>query len=355
MLGRFPQLSAWMAGEVQPTLRQLEQFAKAVHVPFGYLLLAHQPDDELPIPHFRTGNNQPVRKASPNLRETIDTMQRRQSWMRERMMEQGRPKLEFVGSARLSESPERIAQRIRADLSLGPDWAQGKPNWTAALRALELSLEDQGFLVVINSVVGNNVHRKLDVDEFRGFVIVDAFAPLIFVNGSDAKAAQVFTLAHELAHVWLGVSAAFDLRNMQSAPDKSEQHCNRIAAEFLVPQAELRATWSAKAAKTQFQELARRFKVSEIVVARRALDLELISKDAFFRFYNAYLARLQNEDRGGGQFYPTQNVRIGKRFFSAVWEAVREGRLLYREAYHLTGLHGRSFETYAETISGTRR
>ncbi len=152
-----------------------------------------------------------------------------------------------------------------------------------------------GILVFVNGIVGNNTHLKLDVDEFRGFVLIDNFAPLVFVNGADAKSAQMFTLAHELAHVFVGSSAAFDLRNLESANEPTEQLCNQIAAEILVPENDARYISSNISKKEQiFQILARHFKVSELVAARRALDLNLISKPQFFDFYEAYLKREKN-------------------------------------------------------------
>ena len=138
-------------------------------------------------------------------------------------------------------------------------------------------------IVVVNGVVGNNTHRRLNVDEFRGFVLIDEYAPLIFINGADGKAAQMFTLAHELAHIWFGVSAAFDLQTLQPANNEVEVACNLVAAEFLVPEKELKNMWPTACKNPQrFQALARYFKVSEIVVARRALDLKMITREDYF-------------------------------------------------------------------------
>ena len=124
------------------------------------------------------------------------------------------------------------------------------------------------------------------MSEFPGFVLVDEYAPLVFLNGADGKAAQMFTLAHELAHVWLGSSAVFDLRELQPAADEVEQACNRVAAEFLVPGDEMREVWSSVRYESErFQQIARRFKVSELVAARRALDLRLITRNEFLEFY----------------------------------------------------------------------
>lgn len=247
-----------------------------------------------------------------------------------------------------------MAHRIHATLGTTDGWAAEQPTWPEALRSLRTAVENAGILVVVNGVVGNNTHRKLDPQEFRGFVLADDYAPLVFINGADGRAAQMFTLAHELAHVWLAWSAAFDLRALEPADDVAERASNRIAAEYLVPESELRALWlRVRNRREPFQAIARHFKVSAIVGARGALDLELISRETFFDFYDAYLVderRTSDKKSSGGDFYATQDGRVGRRYAHAVVRAAREGRLLYREAYALTGLRGGTFDKYSKAL-----
>jgi len=351
---RFPKIQQWVTGESQPTLCELERLAKATWTPLGFFFLTEPPEDRLPIPYYRTLDGGPLSRPSPNLLETVQVMQRRQAWMREYLTDQGQEPLSFVRSARLDDSPASLANRIRRELNLDKGWAAQKPTWTDALDTLHETIEGAGILVIRNGIVGNNTHRKLNPDEFRGFVLVDEYAPLVFVNGADSKAAQMFTLAHELAHVFLGSSAAFDLREMRPADDPTEQACTRVAAEFLVPEQEIRQVWpSVQDTPERFQEMARQFKVSELVVARRVLDLALIKKKAFLDFYDHYqndVRRKATLQSGGGDFFANQNFRVGRRFFSAVVRAVKEGELLYSEAYHLTGLYGKTFDSYATEL-----
>ena len=166
----------------------------------------------------------------------------------------------------------------------------------------------------------------------------------------------MFTFAHELAHLWIGEGGIFDLPEFESPGVQMEQFCNRVAAEFLIPEMELREFWSDVQHDSEpFQKIARHFKVSPIVAARRALDLNLIARTVFFDFFNAY----QNDERRraikskGGNFYRTQNVRLGKRFARSVMLAAKEGRLLYRDAYSLTGLRGATFDRYAKSLGVT--
>jgi Zn-dependent peptidase ImmA (M78 family) len=353
LLKRFPKFPEWERGEAQPTLRQLERLAKTTSTPLGYFFLPEPPEDRLPIPDFRTVPDAQAGRPSPNLLETIQTMQQRQGWMRDFLIEQGEEPLTFVASVNMQDDSDHVARRIRTALSLAENWARLEPSWTDALRALREAIEAIGVLVMVNGIVGNNTRRKLDVNEFRGFVLVDDYAPLVFVNGADARAAQMFTLAHELAHLWLGRGGVFNFEDLQPANNDVELFCNRIAAEFLVPAQDLRRQWQeARPADEPFQFIARHFKVSPLVAARRALDIGPIGRERFFEFYREYQEdeRRQKRKSSGGDFYATQGMRIGERFAHAVIRAVKEGRLLYRDAYRLTGLHGKTFDRYAESL-----
>lgn len=348
-----PNVAAWLAGDRRPTHRQLESFARRAMVPLGYLFLQHPPDEELPVPDYRTRRDHQVRRPSPNLVETIFEMQRRQDWMREYLIDQGHEELRFVGSARVNEPIAPLAHLMRETLELSDDWAQQQSNWEAALRFLRERIEAAGILVFMNGIVGNNTHRKLDADEFQGFVLIDAICPLIFVNTADYKVAQVFTIAHELAHVWIGRSALFDLQATHSPQIEVEPYCNAVAAEFLVPAERLVQAWHRAASLNGLiSSLSSQFKVSPIVIARRAKDLRLMSDDQFFAFYNDYTMREGTNQgaRKGGDFWRTQNARLGTRFGSAVIAAAHEGRISYYEAYRLTRLYGRTFDKYARRL-----
>ena len=281
-------------------------------------------------------------------------MQQRQAWLREYLINLGQDKLEFVRSEEVGSNPSSVAQQLRKILGFDEHWAAVQATWSDALRSLREAMERSGIVVVVNGVVGNNTHRKLSVSEFRGFVLVDDYAPLVFVNGSDGKAAQMFTLAHELAHVVFGSSAAFDLRQMQPSSNRTEKACNAVAAEFLVPESLLRSIWpSVRDSSAPFQELAREFKVSAIVAARRALDLRLVDRARFLDFYQDYLNqefRATSRRGEGGDFYLSQNLKIGRRFALAVVQATKEGKLLYHDAYHLTGLFGNTFERFSDAL-----
>ena len=353
----FPKYPHWEEGKAGPTIKQLELLAKKTRTPLGFFFLDSPPEDQLPIHDFRTVGESLVQRPSPDLLETIEIMQRRQDWFHDYLVQEGADPLPFVSSATTSDDHKSVARSIRRTLDCEEGWASNEATWTDALQHLRERIEECGVMVVINGVVGNNVHRRLSVEEFRGFALCDPYAPLIFINGADAKAAQMFTLVHELVHIWIGQDGVSNFEGLQPASFEEETFCNAVAAEFLVPEEELGAVWNqVENHSDPLKDLARRFKVSPLVAARRALDLDLISKGEFFEFYEGYKFDEPGKRRAntsGGNFWNTQNTRIGRRFGIHVVIAVREGKLLYRDAYDLTGLKSSSFDTYAKQLIQT--
>ena len=350
---RMPQLRAWVRRERQPTLKQLEKLAKVTHTPLGYLLLPEPPEERLPVPDYRTVAGARRDRPSPDLLDTLYAMIRRQDWLRESQFENDAEPLAFVGSARLADDPDAVGQEMRRALGLDLGWAAGVRTWQDAVSELRRSIEQLGVMAVINGVVGNNTHRRLSVQEFRGFALTDPYAPLIFVNGADAKSAQMFTLAHELAHIWLGTEGLSGFESLLPGGTDVEDWCNVAAGEFLAPERELRARWAqVRREASPFQELARTFKVSPVVAARRTFDLNLVNRNTFFDFYKLYVNREQKAGTksSGGNFYNNQNTRVGELFGTQVLRAAMEGRIGFKEAYDLTGLRGGTFQKYAKRL-----
>lgn len=342
LAARFPRLKDWEAGSRLPTLRQLEDFARAVHVPIGYLFLATPPAEALPIPDFRTRPNRAVTRPSPDLLDTIYLCQQRQDWFRDYSRLHGLEPIAFVGSARVEEDAMEVAGRMRDLLALSTDERRTCSTWTDALRQLISKAEDAGVLVMASSIVGSNSHRKLDVDEFQGFALSDDRAPLVFVNAADSKAAQMFTLAHELAHLWLGESGISDPDTGRLPGEAVERWCNTAAAELLLPMADLHQAHRPDIPVADaIQLLAREFKVSTLVALRRLFDGGLIDQARFWQSYREERSRISTLDRGqagGGDFYRTLGARTGKRFARAVLGSALEGQTLFQDAFRMLGV-----------------
>jgi Zn-dependent peptidase ImmA (M78 family) len=352
----FPKLQAWEAGDADPTLKQLERFARAVHIPVGYLFLATPPIEHLPIPDFRTVGSAGIRRPSPDLLDMLYACQERQAWYREYAQTTRQPEMAFVGRASLTSPPEAVAAEMRRVLEFDVAARATCQTWEAALRQFIKQADRAGVLVMISGVVLSNTRRRLDPNEFRGFALADRRAPLVFVNGSDTKAAQMFTLAHELAHLWLGTSA---VSNASARPDGAfrpeEVWCNRVAAEFLVPLDDLREHLElGEPLEVTVRRLTRRFKVSSLVILRRLLDAGRLTSDAFEAAWQSEIERLRAlmaERESGGDFYLTALVRLSRRFARALIESTMEGHTLYRDAYRMLGVTKvETFQTLAHEV-----
>lgn len=340
---RFPKFSEWETADTKPTLKQLQKFAAATHTPLGYLFLDEPPVEEVPIPDFRTVGNAPVSRPSPDLLEAIYICQNRQEWYRAYATVHGYLPLLFVGSVDINAAVEPVADQIRRLINFGLEERSAFANWEAALRQLIDRVEDIGVLVMISGIVGANTHRRLDPGEFRGFALTDSLAPLIFVNGSDTKAAQIFTLVHELAHLWLGESALSDAQLAGTTANEHEAWCNRVAAEVLLPLSSLRSEFRGQADIQEMERLARFYRVSTLVVLKRLFDLRAFSWDEYRDRYEAERTRVMQilADRqgaeGGGNYYYTQPIRLSRQFARAVIADTFEGGTQFRDAYRLLG------------------
>ena len=351
---RFKQLPAWESGEKKPTLKQLEAFAKATHTAIGYYFGGGPPDEPVPISDFRTIASTPIGNPSGDLLDTVYLCQNRQYWYEEFMRLEGEPPLPFVGSAAVADPVVETAASIRRTLGFDLEERRLLGTWTEALRRFIAQADDAGVLVMVSGVVGSNNHRKLDPLEFRGFALADPLAPVVFVNGADTKAAQMFTLAHELAHIWLGETALSDSEARQVPAHRVERWCNQVAAELLVPLAILREEHRSDTdLRSELDRLAKRFKVSTLVVLRRIRDAGFLDFDSCRAAYESELARLQESARGGGggDFYLTLGARVSKRFARAIVVSTLEGHSSFKNAFYLLGFKKlRTFHKLAENL-----
>lgn len=345
-------LKAWIARTEQPTLKQLEAFAGATSTPIGYFFLATPPTEALPIQDFRTTTGDAPR-PSPELLDAVRDCQARQSWYHDFAVAAGHPRLPFVGSVTVKDDVVRVAASMRGQLGFDLAARRKMKSVDDAFSRLVEHVEDAGVLVMKSGIVGSNTHRKLEVDEFRGFTLVDERAPLVFVNGSDAKAAQIFTLAHELGHVWLGKAGVSDEQPDRFDGESIERWCNLLAAELLVPIDDLKREVPMKFDLDQeLVRLMRLYRVSSLVVLRRLREIRRLDEGRFREAYaKAIAAARRSSGDSGGDFYRTLAVRVGNRFARALVTRTMEGHVLFRDAFRMLGVsNAGTFEKFATRL-----
>ncbi|HEO1465846.1 TPA: ImmA/IrrE family metallo-endopeptidase, partial [Legionella pneumophila] len=261
------KIISWEEEKNKPTFTQAQKIAQITHIPFGYFFLENPPIEKLPIPDLRTVGSTKIQEPSLDLLDMIKQVILKQEWYKDYLISQDAKPLPFVGRFNTNSSIYKVAEDIRKVLEVP---IPQKGTWEEYQKNLFEGAEAANILVMCSGVVGSNNHRKLSVNEFRGFAITDPIAPLVFINNSDAPTAKLFTLIHELTHIWIGSSGISDLNNH----NKVESFCNKVAGEFLVPKEEIQSIWKPNnELLINLTEISSKFHVSKLVVAKRAVDL----------------------------------------------------------------------------------
>ena len=336
---RPEKIRAWETGHEFPSFQQAQKLASALGVPLGYLFLSHPPEITVPIADFRTLPGKEKTNLSLNLQDILDDALRKRDWYREWQKSEELSPFEFVGKFSIQSQPEEIVQNMRKVLDIPPDFTSRMKTWDEHLRLFVQKVESAGILVLLSGIVGNNTHRRLSVNEFRGFTLADEFAPLIFVNAKDAIAGRIFTLAHELMHLWTGTSGISNPEIMHNGGEvlEIEQLCNQGAAEFLVSSQVFIQRWEKRLDTLEnAQVLARYFRVSAQVILRRSYDLGIIPVDEFYKAFQEVLKASKTPATGGrGDFYNSLFSRNSRRFTRELLSAVYGGHLSYLDAARL--------------------
>ena len=357
----FPDLATWEREGADLTFSRLEEFSRRTYTPVGNFFLEAPPEIDLGIPDFRTRGDRQIGIPSAGLVETLAISQARQAWYRDHARAQQLEPIALVGSIEKFAPIDKTAATLREVLQFEVDGRAGLITLDATYRHLAEVLDAAGVLVMKNGIVGSNTHRPLDPDEFGGFALADPEAPLIFINGADTRAAQIFTVCHETVHLAIGQSALVATTDEDDVPPDAgqaalERWCNRVAAEILVPRDHLVQAFEPREdLVAEVKRLAHLYKASAFVALRSVHDANLITW-AQFQAAEAVLEQEWREREvpqtaGGGDFYRTQTTRLGRRFATAVVLDTLGGRTLYADAYRLlaTSRH-QTFEAFAHHL-----
>ena len=344
-------LASWgQTNGPHPPFAKAQALAKLLRLPFGFFFLKTPPAADLPLPDFRGFDNQ--YHPSSDLLELLNDILVKQDWYRDHRKETDSKPLKFVGSFTMSSTIFDVAANIRLQLRITQQLRQSVSSWSEYLSTLARQTEEAGVLVMRSGVVGNVTNRKLRVEELKGFALADPIAPIVFVNSADFKSSQVFTLAHELAHIWIGKSALANPNELGGVGAGIEIFCNRVAAEVLVPKEEFLNAWrhDASTAESRVRRIARQFWVSELVAVRRAHELGQISQIEFLRIKDQELEHRQKvKSKGGGDYYRNVIARMGARLTNAVVGDVNGGKLPLRDAARLLGMKVPTLVRFVET------
>ena len=353
-------IKEWISGEKEPTFSQIEKVSKKINIPFGYFFLENPPLEKCKIVDFRTVDSISIHNPSRDLIDTVDLMSGIQEWMAEYNKENGASGYNFVGSIKTTDSVIPAAKTIREDLNLRLNWFEDFRNAREAFNSLRNTIADIGVIVMMNGIVGNNTHRTLNVSEFRAFALTDPYAPLIFINSRDADNGKLFSLLHELVHVWIGKDNFYnDVYGVSQKVSKEEQFCNAVAAEILVPDSIFIDEWSNQTGSNEsiIYELEKKFICSRFTLLIKAFNTRRIEKAEFNRLLNLFKGQFetmqnqkQSEISGGGDFYRTLATKWDRKVIQAMYSGVQSGRNQYRDVYRLTNTTGKTFHELVRKV-----
>lgn len=353
ILKKFPNIVGWMnLNEKQlPTFKQAENFANYLKIPFGYLFLSAPPKKFEIGADFRSINNI-FPKASKNLKDTIIDMTHKQNWLIEYRKSLGYEFLEinkkFKSYYNDNMNYEEIAHIVIDLIDLDHLEVEKMKNSAEYYNFFRKKFEDLGISVFQNGIVGGNTGRKLDINEFRAFVLIDEIAPVIFINNRDSVTGKIFSIVHEFTHILLGED---DIITKNS---DEETFINNITSEILAPRKYLLKNFDKNLpAINQIEELSKRLKISRVSIAIKLLKLNLITNEDFL-----YIKKLTEENvtqkvSSGGNYYNSLNSRLSENFKKDVISSVESNNTSYTEGFRLLGnIKSKAYDSLKEMTYG---
>jgi len=353
ILNKYPKIEKWINGIEKPTFKQLEKLANFLKISFGYFFLENPPKENVLETEFRSINNK-IPDISKNLKDTIIEMDSKKTWISDYRKKLGWDKLEIINQFTVNKKDniERDVKFAKELIELNEYWYKKFKKHSEAFKLIRNKFEDKGILTMKNGVVGMNTHRKLDINEFRAFMLYDDIAPLIFINNNDSLGGKIFSLIHEYFHILLEkediiVSEEKDI-NLEN-----EKYINKMTAEFLMPKKHIEELWDNKKNKVdQIIEISKLMKVSSLALAIRLNNLTFIDNKIVNIVREKAIKEFDIKDNnGGGDFYNTYNTRISKSFKESVINEVESGEITYTYAFELLGgIKGKTYDKIKEDM-----
>lgn len=356
-------LKEWESGNLQPTFKQAEKLAETYKRPLAVLFLPDIPSDFQVLQDFRKRDSAEISTA---LIFMIREIQQKQNWLKTFLVENDHPKLDFVGKFTLDDSPETVASFIRNVLEIDSiDLGFENPfkEWIKRVEAKRIFVS-----------MSSNFHSRLKIssDDYKGFAISDSFAPFVFINSDEWESVQLFTLVHELAHLFINVSGIsndinIDFRESNiSEYNPVEVFCNKVAASALMPSDIFKAVWEKQnpSSHNDLINVAKIFGVSTLSVLYRAHNVGFINHPTFeswkvimdkeyTEFNTNYLENVLKKregKKGGPNYYLLLSKRNGIEFSRVVLDSFRSGSIRGVELSNLLNLKVNKIPNYENFI-----
>lgn len=351
---KFKNVESWITENSVPTFRQVQELANFLKVPLGYMFLSKPPEANVIESEFRSINNK-IPDMSKNLKGTIFNMGRKQTWLSSHRMDKGWSKVVPEYFKKLDkEDIVSFSEKSKEFIKIDEFWYKGIKETRDAYNHLRKKIESQGIIVMQNGVVASNTHRKLDINEFRGFMLYDNLAPLIFVNANDSQAGKIFTLIHEYIHILFEKEDVF-LNEDLSSVNTTEKSINEITAEFLMPKTHVLSCWNQnKENFAEIEKLSKELHVSKLALAIRLKDLSLAKQSLIDEVSAIMMEDLKNKKTAasGGDHYANHKSRYGESYIKTVIQGAEAGDISYTYAFNLLDAKASTYDYFKGNVVG---
>lgn len=342
----YPKALDWIREESEPTVKQLESFAKKIHVPFGFLFLNTPPEEKIPVTFYRS-NGEVVKNPPLVVKDLVNQIKAKQEWLKDFLIESNYDELAFIGSLKNYEKFDSIeaGKLIRSALKINETWYE-ETKKDKSFRYWIDKIEKNRIFIISTGFVSHN-KRTVDVEICKGFTLVDNFCPFIYINTNNLGGGRIFTLIHELVHVFVGNSIGIGYNPIHPSSQPLEKFCDKVASEILVPSSFFEVSWNSynDSYYDKFSRLANQYHVSKLVIAKKALDSNFIQQSDFWEFYNFYTS-IPFKKSSGGTYWNSKPYEVSRKFYSFVDAALKQGRILPSNAYKLTNMKANTYENF---------
>jgi len=347
------EIEAWEAGDAFPSYPQLEKLAYQIYKrPLAVFFLPSPPEEASPTREFRTLPTDELLTLAVDTHLHIRHAHAFQLALKELFGARNPSEHCIWQESSLSRAGSIVGQAasVRDYLGITLDEQTRWKDDEHALKKWRKAIEDKGVFIFKES---------FEQKDISGFCLVDSQFPVVYLNNSTTKTRQTFSLLHELAHLLLSVNglSKFDQRYVERLPDQekqTEQFCNAIAAEILIPspdfqiQAKQFPADIERASEQQLSDLAARYGVSREAVLRRFLDQDRVTAAFYERKATAWAA--QQKKGTGGDWYASKNAYLSDRFAREVVSRHYKNQLSVNQAADMLGIKPKNFAGLEQRI-----
>lgn len=338
------RLMDWEEGNSQPTIKQLRKIANTYKQSFAAFFLREAPTiPKLPLKDYRrlpgAINHELSHEIIMDVRSSMERRLISLDLMQLNGIEVG--KFSYYGST--DEGVDVLSKRIRRDLGVSFAEQIKLRNPSKGFKYWREALEDLGVLVFQSS--------SIDIGDMRGYSVYEDYLPVIVVNRKDAEAARIFTMLHELVHIYLRASGLCDLESRTDIPPEEqrlEQFCNDVAANTLVPRKHFNSNdillkndtniWS----DIEISSLAKEYCVSREMIARRLVEVGRADKVFYRDKREEYLDEYKKAKarKPSGFVPPSVDVlsKGGRKFSGLVIQSLKSKKINSTQASELLGV-----------------